>query len=189
MDKRQINSRRKIVSALCSLLEDQGYAEISMSSVSKQAGVSRQTLYTHFATKAEIVQAYMEGWFAAVEENFRLAPPPDPANEQAAFAAFLTRVIHQSGEDYHMRRVIFSGQAGAEALARVRQFVVSLMAARLSGAPDAQLPESLQIFALFAAFGVTGVTDALADGTLKSSPEDIAKTLSGFVYKGLEGMG
>lgn len=187
-DARQKKSRAKIISSLCTLLESKQFGDISMSEIASSAGTSRQTLYTHFATKSEIVQAYMEGWFTTVQENFRAAPPPDPGNEQAAFAAFLTRIIHQNGQDYHMRRVIFSGQAGTEALAQVRTFVVSLLAARLSGQADGPLPEALRIFALFAAFGVTGVTDALADGTLDSTPEDIADALSGFVYKGMQGV-
>ncbi|MBI1494498.1 hypothetical protein [Halocynthiibacter styelae] len=48
------------------------------------------------------------------------------------------------------------------------------------------MPEALRIFALFAAFGVTGVTHALADGTLNSTPEDISDALSDFVYKGMQ---
>jgi len=189
MDARQKKSREKIITALCELLEEHAFADIAMSAISAKAGISRQTLYTHFATRTAIVEAYMEGWFASIEASFAAAPPPEQSAPGTALAEFLTRVIRQTGPDYHIRRVILSGQAGPEALAKTRKLVTSLLTRRLAPQDKDHPTEIVQLFALFAAFGFTGVTDALGDGTINGSPEEIGEILAGFIQKGLPAAG
>jgi AcrR family transcriptional regulator len=77
-------TRRRITDAAVRLHTTIGPSETSLSAVAEEAGVTRLTLYRHFASKDELFQACMSHWRA-------LHPPPDPADWRA-IPAFDVRV-------------------------------------------------------------------------------------------------
>lgn len=58
-------TRRYITEALFALMEQTPYEKISISDITKKAGVGRATFYRHFKTKDEIVREYFESKTAA----------------------------------------------------------------------------------------------------------------------------
>jgi len=77
LSERQVAKREQIATAARRLFVELGYAGTSMDGVSAAAGVSKQTLYTYFPAKVDLLRAILE------DELDRLAPegaPPDPQN-------------------------------------------------------------------------------------------------------------
>jgi AcrR family transcriptional regulator len=68
--RKQEATRQRIVDALVELHETVGAARTTVSEVARRAGVGRMTVYNHFATEAEMVEACTSHWIA-------LHPPPD----------------------------------------------------------------------------------------------------------------
>jgi AcrR family transcriptional regulator len=64
-------TRHKITEAAMRLHTSVGPSEASISAIADEAGVTRLTLYRHFATKDELFRACMTHWRS-------LHPPPDP---------------------------------------------------------------------------------------------------------------
>jgi AcrR family transcriptional regulator len=64
-------TRRRITEAAVRLHTSVGPSEASMSAVAHGAGVTRLTVYRHFATKDDLFRACMTHWRS-------LHPPPDP---------------------------------------------------------------------------------------------------------------
>ena len=55
-NKTAIQSQNAIVSALAALMEEKDFAKISISELCKRSRVSRQTFYTWFKTKENIIE-------------------------------------------------------------------------------------------------------------------------------------
>ena len=66
------STRRSIVEAAVRLHESVGPAQTSLSAVAREAGISRPTLYAHFADEEALFRACTEHWL-------QQDPPPDPA--------------------------------------------------------------------------------------------------------------
>src|SRR5919106_3340922 len=66
------STRRSIVEAALRLHESVGPAQTSLSAVAREAGISRPTLYAHFADEGALFRACTEHWL-------QRDPPPDPA--------------------------------------------------------------------------------------------------------------
>jgi AcrR family transcriptional regulator len=68
--RRQAETRARIVHALIEQHETVGAARTTVTEVARLAGVNRMTVYKHFATEAEMVEACTSHWI-------ELHPPPD----------------------------------------------------------------------------------------------------------------
>ena len=55
MSSKNMQTRSKILQATLELLEAGEGGEIRMGDIAKRAGISRQALYLHFATRAELL--------------------------------------------------------------------------------------------------------------------------------------
>ena len=71
--------KQQILDAAADLFTTQGYANTSLERVAESANVSKQTIYSHFTGKADLLQAgvkrrCMEGQLTA--EQLDLSPPP-----------------------------------------------------------------------------------------------------------------
>ncbi len=54
-ERRREHLQQEILDAACNLLVQKGYFAMSMDELAAQAGISKPTLYSHFATKDELV--------------------------------------------------------------------------------------------------------------------------------------
>ena len=69
--RRQEQVHRRITLAAVHLHQTVGPARTTMNAIAERAGVRRATVYNHFPTELELIDACSSHWF---EEN----PPPDP---------------------------------------------------------------------------------------------------------------
>jgi AcrR family transcriptional regulator len=68
--RKEAETRARIIDALIELHETVGAARTTVTEVARRAGVGRMTVYNHFPTEAEMVEACTSHWIA-------LHPPPD----------------------------------------------------------------------------------------------------------------
>ena len=57
MSRRSSDTRHRILEATIARLESQGGAGVRMADIAKATGISRQAVYLHFATRAELLIA------------------------------------------------------------------------------------------------------------------------------------
>lgn len=70
--RREAETRRRITEAVMALHRTVGPANTTVTEVAERAGVGRQTVYNHFPTEGEMIEACATHWA-------RLNPLPDPA--------------------------------------------------------------------------------------------------------------
>jgi len=110
--------RSTLLDAVRGQLQVKSWAAVTMADVARAAGVSRQTLYKEFGSRAELAQAYVlreTDRFASAVEGAVTANVDDPsAALAAAFDVFLA-----AAEDDPLVRAVVSGDGGDELLALV----------------------------------------------------------------------
>ena len=87
-DRRSQRSRKAAVAAFVELLMEVGYDAVAMTAVAERADVGRSTLYEHFRTKDELLEASLAGVIRVLA-----ADPPDPA----AMLCLIEHVRAQAG--------------------------------------------------------------------------------------------
>jgi TetR/AcrR family transcriptional regulator, mexJK operon transcriptional repressor len=86
--------RSQIIDAAAQLFVEQGYENVSMDNIAKQAGVSKQTVYSHFGTKEQLLSYSIE---SKVEE-YQLGRPnldsnTDPEKYLQAFCIHMAELL------------------------------------------------------------------------------------------------
>ncbi len=75
LSQRQVAKREQIAKAARKLFLDLGYAGTSMDAVSAGARVSKQTLYTYFPTKVDLLREILTDELAGIQPGARALPP------------------------------------------------------------------------------------------------------------------
>ncbi|MDA4086330.1 HTH-type transcriptional regulator BetI [Mycolicibacterium hassiacum DSM 44199] len=129
-------SRQRILAATAEVLGRRGMKKLSLTAVARQAGVSRPTLYRWFASKRDLLEAFVvwerQAYERAVAEATAGLPP-----EQRLDAAL--RVIVEFQHSYPGLRMV--DIEPAQVIARLSR-VIPLMRRRLerlATGPDAEL--------------------------------------------------
>ena len=167
-DMRSSRSRAQLVEALRTLLGSTDPADISISSLCSEAGVSRPTFYQYFTSLDEVAVAGVERRFAELRSEL----PPEVCGPEAA-RALLTRFLAElDDERATWRRTIGSGTG----LIGTRDAVESWFSDRLAEKASGADPVVLR----YAAAGFLGVVRAwlrLEPGADRPTPEELATTL------------
>ncbi|MBQ3762956.1 MAG: TetR/AcrR family transcriptional regulator, partial [Clostridia bacterium] len=74
MTKRQKNAletRQKIYETACSLIEEKGFANVSVEDITDACGVAKGTFYVYFKRKEDIVFECCKAWFCDVDRKAR----------------------------------------------------------------------------------------------------------------------
>lgn len=69
--------RQAVIDAAERIFLDQGYANASMDGIAAEAGVSKRTVYNHFASKQDLFQAVVARLYAGLQEVRRRGLPLD----------------------------------------------------------------------------------------------------------------
>ena len=115
-----VRSKNALAGALIRLMLRRDYNEITISDITGAARLSRQTFYTNFEKKEDILNYLIDGLFAKYREEIR-AKPPSPEdilvdyfifwNENRDFLSLLMR--HRLGFLFGDRnRAFFLGESG-----------------------------------------------------------------------------
>lgn len=155
------SQRARILRAMAETMADKGYAQTSVADVLRAAGVSRETFYQQFSSKAD---CFMTAYEAAVDLLLRGMPPPpasggsrlehadraiagylDALAAEPAFARLFLLEVHAAGPDALARRAQAQARF-AGALAEVlrprdatERFAVDALVAAISSLVTARL--------------------------------------------------
>ncbi|MCC6495202.1 MAG: TetR/AcrR family transcriptional regulator [Propionibacteriaceae bacterium] len=92
LSKRQVAKREQIATAGRKLFLAHGFAGTSMDAVTAEAGVSKQTLYTYFPAKADLLKAILERELARLALEGPLPEPQTFPELRGLLLQFVTRL-------------------------------------------------------------------------------------------------
>jgi AcrR family transcriptional regulator len=94
-------TKREVARVARALFAEHGYVATTISSISEEAGIPVQTIYSAFGSKAKILDKVTELWMSEAQTTSRAAAyleEPDPA-QQLRMLAELNRRQMQAGSD------------------------------------------------------------------------------------------
>jgi AcrR family transcriptional regulator len=107
--ERAADTRRRIAAAALDLFAERGFGPTTVTAIAEHAGVSAQTVYATFGSKAAVLRALL----AQMEENAdaarwreRIAADPDPRGKLTAFAQWSAGLFASS-------KAVIAAAAGA----------------------------------------------------------------------------
>jgi len=176
-DPRQIRTRAALREALLDLLEDEGVEHVSVSALTRRAGVSRPTFYAHFEDVGSVLFEELDTLLTEEEEAFRAAVEGlYGAAAGHALRPVLTALTHRIGRQERMFRSVLSGRAGAAARDRVWRHQVTVNRYYLDTQPHHALPDhELELVASFCAGGILDLHLRWLQGDLPVPAERVAE--------------
>ena len=107
---RSEQARVAVLHAVDDLLLEVGYAAMTMKGIAETAGVSRQTVYRWWSTKAEIL---FEASATDAEQDLVVCPAGDPVDDLAAYVDALVRFLAHSPAGAAYRALLGEAQQDA----------------------------------------------------------------------------
>ena len=120
-------TKREVARVARALFAEHGYVATTISSISEEAGIPVQTIYSAFGSKAKILDKVTELWMSEAQTTSRAAAyleEPDPA-QQLRMLAELNRRQMQAGSD-----VVAIYQEAAASDAQMAETLRNVLAAR-----------------------------------------------------------
>jgi AcrR family transcriptional regulator len=102
-NKIALASQRQIADAMIRLLQDTKFMDISVSSLCREAGVSRQTFYSLFASKENVIIALLRGYRYLPEEGAEACCRRPPI---CSLTAFCTQFAHYLKDNTDLIRAL-----------------------------------------------------------------------------------
>ncbi len=126
-------NRARIVSSARTLFARDG-VEVSVDDITREAGVGMGTLYRHFPTKEELIDAVLEDAF---EELVELAEEAAAAEDAwAGFAGFLEQALAQHAANRGLKDVLATSERGAQRAEAMRKRIRPLLQRAIERAQD-----------------------------------------------------
>jgi AcrR family transcriptional regulator len=113
-ERQKADTRTLILEAVKRLLENQSLAELSLATVAREAGITERTVYRHFATREQLLEAT----WSAVNEGIGTKEFPRTAEELIERPKKLFPAFEQRGEAI---RAMLASPQGRELRLRVNE--------------------------------------------------------------------
>lgn len=117
MSKRSSDTRRRILEATIASLESQGGAGVRMADIAKATGISRQAVYLHFATRAELLIAAARHLDERLDVDGRLAASRSAATGRERLSRYVETWGRYIPDIYGVGKALMLAEASDEAAA------------------------------------------------------------------------
>ena len=117
MSSEIIETRTRILDATVRMLEEHGGRGVRMGDIAKAAGISRQAVYLHFASRAELLVAATRYLDEVLDVDRRLAPSRAATSGAERLALYIDCWGHYIPEIYGVAKALLLAQDTDEAAA------------------------------------------------------------------------
>ncbi len=117
MSSKNIETRNRILSAAVRMLEEHGGRGVRMGDIATAAGISRQAVYLHFASRAELLVAATKYLDEVLDVDRRLAPSRAAGSGVERLALYIECWGHYIPEIYGVAKALLLVQDTDEAAA------------------------------------------------------------------------
>ncbi len=117
MSSENIETRTRILEATVRILEDHGGRDVRMSDIARATGISRQAVYLHFASRAELLVAATRYLDEILDVDRRLAPSRAATSGTQRLTLFIDCWGHYIPEIYGVAKALLLAQETDEAAA------------------------------------------------------------------------
>ena len=117
MSSENVETRTRILDATVRMLEEHGGRGVRMGDIAKAAGISRQAVYLHFASRAELLVAATRYLDEVLDVDRRLAPSRAATSGAERLSLYIDCWGHYIPEIYGVAKALLLAQDTDEAAA------------------------------------------------------------------------
>lgn len=117
MSSKNIETQTRILDATVRMLEDHGGRGVRMADIAKAAGISRQAVYLHFASRTELLVAATRHLDEILDVDRRLAPSRAATSGVERLSLYIECWAHYIPEIYGVAKALLLAQDTDEAAA------------------------------------------------------------------------
>jgi AcrR family transcriptional regulator len=125
-DRRVRRTRAALRRALIELINEQGYASVSVDAIAVRADVTRATFYAHYGAKPELLAAVVDEFADRVIEAF------DDSDVTSRPAGRMEVLLEQARESRDVLGLIVRGEGDGEPLRRFTERVEAVLTAEIA---------------------------------------------------------
>ena len=112
MDRRQIKTRKAVFRAFAELLDEKGYADITIQDIIDRADIGRSTFYSHFETKEDLLNVMCEEIFHHAFSNENVKEKDHDFSDRNNLEDELTHILYHLRENSKAIKSILSSESG-----------------------------------------------------------------------------
>jgi len=131
MDRRVRRSRRMFREAMCELVMEKVFDEITVKEITERAGLRRATFYLHYQTKEDLLRSVLEETSASLFEQSHMFQKVDAIGGRTRPDAFLATFEHVA-ENAALYQRLLTGNGGALAYEYIREHLADMVLSSLS---------------------------------------------------------
>ena len=165
-DNRKERTRKALLLAMVTCLQEENFDQITTSKLAKTAGISRSGFYTHYRDKYELIEYYQQGLFDRLEKVFE----QHKNNEREAFY----QIIRFLKEEQLLTALM--GPNGTRELQtytinKVRIFIEQVMIQRYNYGPTSNIEQEYS--SVYFSYAFYGILQHWLTRGKKESPEEL----------------
>ena len=136
MDRRQAKTRKAVFEAFTELIEEKGYAGITIQDIIERADIGRSTFYSHFDTKEDLLRVLCEEIFDHVfskglgkEKDHDFSGVHDLKDE-------LTHILYHLDDNRRTIRSVISAECGNVFMEYFKRYLEKMFADQITEYPE-----------------------------------------------------
>lgn len=185
MDPRQRHSRDKLRGAIEALLAEKPLDALTIEEITRTAGVTRPTFYSHYGSADALALDAVEAALARLGETFVAHHAPANIPPLERLGGFLAHLAAGAGKSGRMLELAMTGRAGEAAFRAVQAELSRLLGERARAVGTRMKKGELELVACFYGAAIAAVLAAQMRGEIKASPAQLGRTLAGLVHDGV----
>jgi len=123
-DRRVARTRRALREALLELIQEKGYAAVTVEEITERADLGRTTFYLHYRDKEALLLESLEQIADALRGQIRLENMQPATGPGRTAKDPIHQVFHHAAENSDLYKIILSGGAASRVLNHVRELLL-----------------------------------------------------------------
>ncbi|MFD2830379.1 TetR/AcrR family transcriptional regulator [Corticicoccus populi] len=178
MDRRQIKTQSAIKTSFLTLLENDGFDEITVKGIAEEADIGRKTFYLHYIDKFELLDTIVDSYLLELKEICEYKKDIDLSKGSIIWFEFFE-------ENKAFFASLFKSTTTFSFRRKLLTFIKDDLEARTGTALDEMDEVKKKVTLKFLSMAVVGVVESFLLDELDADMEDVAVQVGELVYHNL----
>jgi AcrR family transcriptional regulator len=186
-DLRVKRTHKLVLEALLEQTIQKGFSSVTVSDITKHAGINRATFYRHFKDKFDLLDTYAQGVYELLDVSLEAASQKPTNVDANQIYQRLTRILEHIQANARFYRVMLGKQGDPAFTDKIRQYIQQRI--RRSLPPGLHIDDkSIDLYVSYSSSASMGAILWWLEHELPYSPEEMAILLHQLEWGNLKAM-
>lgn len=185
-DKRYIETEELILNVFSKLVYEKGFDKVTVSDITKAAGISRGAFYIHYEDKYALLSHCESSVLDDLKEIYNDIINVENINMQQKLIHFFTVLIIYYKDNYKLAKALLYDTKNSELEKWIRKMVgTNFLKNYCSVTGKDNLPVSLEYLSVHLYYSHLGIISQWFDSGMKEPPKKIAELITNLSFNGV----